>query len=203
MMGSNRFGRAIVNSLVIGTSGIKKRVKISLPDEYRIKEIHQFDERFNKFWERVSVKYDMAVVRDSSYLNHQYVRVGLAGLVYKTFVAEKRDEVMGYIVLGQPKKQKELGKVLDIVVDEIHHGVAEALIKQAEEYFSDLRIDLISYTSIRDAGLWRHFKKCGYFAHPIRAREPFCFIKDLGRLNEKGIKRNLHWYFQIGDLDFT
>src|SRR5262245_45426513 len=66
------------------------------PLEGEIRNVRQFDDRFNRLWESVKGKFAFAVRRDAAYLQWKYV--GPPHVRYLIGVLERGTEVAGYVV---------------------------------------------------------------------------------------------------------
>ena len=85
-----------------------------------IKELKDFDERFDRLWETVSNEYRVIVKRNSRYLNWRFIKN--PGAQYRILGYCNKEELLGYAVL------KDYGKDLQVVdlltVPETNIGLA-------------------------------------------------------------------------------
>ncbi len=170
-----------------------------------IKEIKNFDDRFDNFWARVKDDYPIMTTRDSTYLNWRYAAVPDRNYTILSLEDEKTTEVLGFIVLSETQKGYRMGQILDIITprDE-HKQITRILLGRAMHYFRKNKTALavcwmMSHSHIYSE-LTRHGfrtrKKSGidlifrstYVENPVI---PLDFILD---------KRN--WYICRGDADF-
>ena len=66
------------------------------PLEGEVRTVRQFDDRFNRLWERVKDKFAFAVKRDAAYLQWKYVSP--PHVRYSIGVLERGPEVAGYVI---------------------------------------------------------------------------------------------------------
>lgn len=62
----------------------------------KIQDIKQFDQRFDKLWERVSINYPILIVRDSLYLNWRYANYPFSGV--QSFSLVRENKLLGFAV---------------------------------------------------------------------------------------------------------
>jgi hypothetical protein len=92
----------------------------------QIEEIKQFDERFDRSWEKISKDYKAIQVRDSAFLNWRFFQC--PHLKYRAFAAVKNNEILGYIVLrDEIYKKKHIGHIVDIFFDVSKSNILKVL----------------------------------------------------------------------------
>ena len=102
-------------------------------DDVEINRIEYFDKRIDKFWENVSRDHNIIIQRDMRYLNW---RINDPTREYVIFLAEKNDDILGYIILTA-KKTENFGSIVDILVYPGHEKVILGLISRACEWFNE------------------------------------------------------------------
>ncbi len=111
------------------------------PKGVQIKEIHFFDERFNRLWEKASKTHKIISMRDTEYLNWRYLKDPCRRFVI--FAAERNKELLGYIILKPLEdKDRRTGILIDIF-DIQDKAVTTALILKAIEFFDKEGADKI------------------------------------------------------------
>ncbi len=121
----NKLNKKIKNKFISETSSLfvssvfsllmrKKMKKQSiLPQNLSIREITEFDSRFDGFWENNHKYYGITIDRNSRYLNWRFARNPC--LSYEVFILETSDyKILGYLILHA---KKNVGYIDDIVVD--------------------------------------------------------------------------------------
>jgi GNAT superfamily N-acetyltransferase len=194
--------------LKIGGVGLSFFVKIftrtGSPPEVSgltISRISSFDERFNDFWEKVSNDYEIAVVRDMTYLNWRYVEI--PNVNYTIFVAEKNGQVMGYSVLRCGQQLGLLfGNVFELVALWGHEPIAQALMLKAIEFFRDEKSDLILYRMIADKKMDRVVRKSGFLSLNFACKSiRFVARSNTPKISKAYLTNRAHWFVQTGDSD--
>jgi GNAT superfamily N-acetyltransferase len=162
-------------------------------DGMTISKVLSFDERINNFWDRVSSKYPIMVLRNKDYLNWRY---NVPGINYTVFLAEKNKEILGYLVLRCTKRQQvKAGIIFDILAQS--NDIARCLIFEAVEYCKREKTDL-TYTIMLREELREAFRDNGFMS--IKGQW-FCAYS-----HSKNIPKDLlmdpgNWFILIGDSD--
>ena len=111
-------------------------------DGLTINEVSYFDDRFDAFWERVSIDYSIIVVRDRRYLNWRYVDAPNAR--YTIYVAEREGEICGYVVLGDNRSRGLVcGYIYDVIASLGQEDIIQCLVSKAIEHFQSKKADVI------------------------------------------------------------
>jgi len=178
------------------------------PDDrgFRVREITEFDVRFNAFWDRAKRRYSVMVTRDAAYLNWRFLRIPMRK--YTVLAAESDAGVLGYLVWRRHELQGvEAGLIVDFFVDGSETGdrAGVALARKAVEMSEAARVALVGTLSLphtrervllRRAGLWE--LPAALLPRPIplivRAHR-----EDLADLTPLFELRN--WYVTMGDFD--
>jgi len=162
-----------------------------------ITQLLQFDDRFNDFWKLISNDYNISIVRDKRYLNWRYMNMPNAK--YTVYVAEKDNEVCGYIVLDYKcQRQLFLGRILDIIAPRDQQNVIQHLISKAVEHFEQEKVDAIT-TGIVAHRYYHSFLKVG-FIPSIRSKSRFIAYNASTYLSDDYLKDSNNWFIQLGDL---
>jgi GNAT superfamily N-acetyltransferase len=108
-----------------------------------VRWIDRFDERMDAFWEQVAPRYQITVVRDSTYLNWRYL--DNPGRRYRAVVAEDGDDILAYLML-RPVERLRLrgGMIVDLGARPGCEGMLGVLIGEAERYFETQNVDLVA-----------------------------------------------------------
>ena len=100
-----------------------------------VSEIAYFDERFNKFWQKVCGDYKVIVARTQKYLNWRFIE---SPFKYRIFAATKNSELSGYIALSiSTKGNFKKGLIVDLLAGPDDEATINALIKTALFYFKE------------------------------------------------------------------
>ena len=168
-----------------------------------ISKITSFDSRINDFWKKVSNAQKILTVRDKEYLNWRYCDVPDAD--YTIFLAEKNEEICGYIVLRAVKVPEVrgllLGCIFDILALPDQDDVIHCLISRAIEYFEKEKVDAIGCKMIVDKRFQKVFRKHGFISSRFIKYGHFCVYTSYQTLYEL-LKDRKNWFIQLGDSDF-
>ncbi len=113
------------------------------PKDILIKEVHFFDVRFDRLWEKASPKFEIAITRNQEYLNwicHKESKIRPV-----VFTAEKEGELLGYIIVERINASNRNRGVIVDLFDIQDKTVTQALIDKAVAYFKQERADKIEF----------------------------------------------------------
>ncbi len=132
-----------------------------------IQETPCFDGRFDFLWEEASKGYNVMVARDKVYLSWRYTEK--PGESYTTFIAEREEKLIGYIVVKcAPWFDLQIGFLVDIMTAPGELQVARDLISAAVDYFKTRQADLVGCLMLPGAPYCRQLKEMGFFKAPGR-----------------------------------
>jgi hypothetical protein len=95
-----------------------------------VSETRVFDDRFDRFWQRVRRDYPVMVVRDQRYLQWRFALRPDAQ--YRTLVATRGTEVLGYLVVRTVEQDgARMGYVVDFLVAERSTAIFSLLLAHA------------------------------------------------------------------------
>jgi hypothetical protein len=164
-----------------------------------IRRISSFDDRINDLWRKVSNDHDIMVVRSKEYLNWKFVEnPGYKSMIY---VAEKEEQICGYIILKctQPSKGFLVGRICDLFAPLSEAGVIHCLISKAIEYFRDEKVDLIYYEMIAEKTYQKVLRDCGFISSRRLDRNHFCIYGGHPGISSTYLEDPKHWFVQRGD----
>ncbi|MDH4135386.1 MAG: GNAT family N-acetyltransferase, partial [Anaerolineae bacterium] len=115
------------------------------PDpDLAVSEVISFDERFDRFWERVKQKYHTLLVRDAVFLQWRYKDVPLKSA--RCFVAtDSEGEIVAYIIFrGTDLEGIATGMILDLLIEPSERGrqAGNQLVALATRQFQHDRLAL-------------------------------------------------------------
>jgi len=188
-------GSLLFSSLnVFFKSGKSKHAK-----DLSIKSISKFDKRLNNLWEKVKNDYGITVVRSYEYLNWRFVENPCAKS--KIFIAEKGNEIAGYIVLGSYKSKKdqtEAGIISDFFFDKKEKTVLNALLNSAIEYFEGKQVAYIAVSMVKDSydnkSFLKIFKKKGFLFKSRKLTSPFIVKTNPEKADTEYVNDIKNWY---------
>ena len=126
--------------------------KLKTAKNISIKSTSKFDKRISKLWEKANSEYGITIVRNCEYLNWRFVEN--PNTKSKIFIAEKEDEILGYIVLGSytsKKNQIKVGFISDLFFCKKEKKILIGLLNNAIKYFEEQCVAYISILVVKDA----------------------------------------------------
>jgi hypothetical protein len=131
--------------------------------EYEVKEIEEFDDRINVFWDSIKDHYCFIVERTRDYLNWRYCDP--AGGNFVTRIVEDGDKILGYCVLriNKIKKKYPVGFIVDIISLPNRLDVIELLMKDALDYFDRNNVNAVKCWVLEGHPYEKIVKRQGFF----------------------------------------
>ena len=163
-----------------------------------IRSISRFDKRVDTLWEKANGDYGITIVRSCEYLNWRFVENPF--VISKIFIAEKKEKILGYIVLKTAilKNQYKVGIISDLLFDMKEKKVLNALLNNAIKYFKGEEVAHISLLIVKDGynnkSFINTFRKKGFLFKSRSSISPFIL-----KANEKKVDVNFvndikNWY---------
>jgi GNAT superfamily N-acetyltransferase len=167
------------------------------PLRAQIEPIRHFDERFTAFWDRVAPSFDLAVRRDSAYLNWKFID---PPHVRYSVVALKRDEeVGGYAVYRHLQEPRGRVTVLvDYLVDPSDEAGLETLLRWVDREARAADSDKIRLFSMHDR-FRKVMRRSGYFN--VKSTLQFTLKVNAVEVAPDFYERTGAWHFTLGDSD--
>ncbi len=178
--------------------------RTSFPEGSALEEVDRFDERFDRFWDRIKTDYPIMQVRDAAYLNWRYVDIPHVHTTTFALVKSAAREVMGFVVLSENRDDIPRGRVLDIVTPRGEDGrIASSLIARAVEHFRSRQIALVASWMFPHGHLRRTLASMGFRPKPDRGRD---VVFRNAELDSPAIPPEFalepsNWFLAIGDSD--
>ena len=178
-----------------------KTKKPSKVDDLTISKVTSFDGRIDDFWKKISNDHKIITLRDKEYLNWRYVNV--PDVDYTIYIAEKNEQIYGYIVLRCVEIQGLiLGCIFDIISLLDQDDVIHCLISKAIEYFEMEKVDVIYCKKIAKKKVRKIFRKNGFISSRFIKGGQFCVYTSHPKISETYLKNKKNWFIQLGDSDF-
>lgn len=174
------------------------RIKF-LPEGITINEIHFFDERFDRLWDKASKNHKIIATRDAEYLNWRYTKE--PGQQYVIFAAQKNNEILGYIILKPlGDNDKKTGILIDLfgIQDKV---VTKALALRAVQYFISEGADKLE-CYLSDKYYEGLLKSVGFIKKPDRPKAANVLIaKSYSPTTKNDVFGNpRHWFITTTDM---
>ena len=166
----------------------------------KISKITSFDDGIDDFWNTISNDYEIITVRNKEYLNWRYVDV--PDVDYTIYLAEKGEEIYGYIVLRCVEQgETTFGYIFDLVACLNCDGVIHSLISKAIEYFENEKVDLIVALMIQNKELNKILRKNGFIISRFIKNGHFCAYRSHPKMSKIYLKNEKNWFIHVGDSD--
>ncbi|MEW6608779.1 MAG: GNAT family N-acetyltransferase [bacterium] len=156
-------------------------------------QISSFNSRIDDFWNRISKNFNAISIRDMKYLNWRFVRC--PDVQYTIFLAERKKEISGYIVL---RVYQNTGYIVDFLAEK--EGF-ESLIWQATKYFKEQKVNSICCLEPKDAFYLKPLKKCGFFVRNDSTVYRFIGRSIIPDVPMEFLREPKNWFLTLGDSD--
>jgi len=166
-----------------------------------VREISNFDEKFNYFWDDVKQLFPICVERDMEYLNWRYRRPEEK---YRILRLEHEACVMGYAVLKEEDRfGLRTGYIMDLIsVPDIKF--VRLLISEVINAFSRARVDLISILMSKSTPYYSSLRRYGFMPIPSRFHpQEIHFGARINTIQDRAedIRNGRNWFISWGDTD--
>ncbi len=170
-------------------------------DDFHIGKITHFDERIEIFWREIKNYYNFIIERGRDYLNWRYM--DSRGGDYLVKIVEVDEKILGYMVLRINRRQADypVGYLVDLLTLPDKLDVADALVKDAANFFDGNNINMVMCLSVKNHPYQAILKRHGFIVRreriPLFYRE-YAEIEELRKLETSPPSRV---HFAFGDLD--
>jgi hypothetical protein len=171
----------------------------------RLREESEFDESFDRFWDKVADKYDTVAVRDRAFLTWRFT--GLGFRTYRILTARAGDDLSGYLIFRYAEfAGVRSGLICDLLVEPGARGQAAGLllVREATRQFANARIVLGGSLMLEHTEEYRILRRAGYVDCPPRlAPQRFQLIaKPTGPgITHEYLSDPTHWFLTMADHD--
>lgn len=195
------FAAKTLSQMILAALKIRARLysknRVLKQADFTIRTVTSFDERINGFWESVSRRFDIIVVRNKDYLNWRYFKS--PGAKHMVPVAEGRGEILGYSVLRcKIEGKSESGYIVDILA--LSENVAASLVGNAIEYFEKEKVDTVECWMMESNSYYAVLRS--YNFNPVGLTW-FMARVNTSRFAETYVRNHTSWYVTIGDSDYV
>jgi len=188
---------SFVSRLINYNYARKRKHKIPQED-LEIKRISRFDERVDYLWNRALNNHGMMTVRNSKYLNWRYF--DKPNSTYEIFVAEKNDQIEGYLVTNKLQNESNnVGWIIDVLCTS--KNVFLNLVHYAINHLQKYSVDSIKCLMNKNKSEYKWIQELGFTSYP-RPKQ-----RMIARINSREVSNLIHnysedWYVTYGDCDF-
>ncbi len=166
----------------------------------QIVDINQFDERFDRLWEKASKGYGAIQQRDSIFLNWRFFKCPY--LTYQVLAAVKGDEILGYIIIrvGDSNKIKE-GHVVDLFTERTDRLVLKTLMRAGIQVLNNNGCEVIKMTISSQERILNDFLLQCYFSPSVNNKRTGILINNMDKSLNPIIKEPGKWFLTKADSD--
>ena len=186
----NRLISAVTHPLV-------QIVARSRPLRAECEPIRRFDHAFTTLWERLAPKFDLAVRRDSAYLNWRYIEP--PHVRYSVVALKRQGEIHGYAVYRH--RHEPLGRVtmlVDFLVDPEDVSGLKTLLRWVDREARVADSDKIRAFALH-AGFRKLLRQSGYFV--VKSTMEFVAKINAREMPASFYKNTDTWHVTLGDSD--
>jgi GNAT superfamily N-acetyltransferase len=167
---------------------------------WKVSDLDQFDDRFERFWSKISKEYNYILVRDSGFLKWRYG--DQRGGTYNVKIVESGSELLGYVVLrvNQHKVNYPIGYIMDLLAFQDNLSVAVSLLNEAMKFFMERKVNEVQYFLPKGHPYERCAKKVGFIT---TNKKPFImfFCYEQYREVKEIFNKVSKVYLSFGDFD--
>lgn len=177
-------------------------------DKFSVYEVTQFDERIEELWDRLSVRYPIAVIRDQAYLNWRYCEN--KDETYKKFLILRDSKILGYAILAINERWGcRVGVLADWLLDPAESTAGLFLWNHCETYLRSQDVSAVGgFFSLMQENI--HFlKKTGFLSlNPRQTSGKFDLMllpdvlrRELSAKDFQHMTEPKNWFLTLGDTD--
>ena len=163
-----------------------------------IKEINEFDERYDDFWKNISRHFKIAHIRDHRYLNWRYKQHPL--FRYTAYAVQEENNILGYVVLKDDPGKIHRGLVMEFLAFQDRQDVQNLLLVKTVDHFSKLGADHITCWMFPHAPYYKAFRRHLFFPHSGNLIVLTTSYNEQ-KVSKEYLKDPLNWYVSYGDDD--
>ena len=156
-LGIDKFGSLLINAAVSVQDAF---LGLTQDKRITIQEQHSFDDRFDRFREKVQLQYPIIIRRDSQFLKWKYLEQ--PDMRYRIFTAARDGEFRGYIILRCAfPPESNAGIIADILTDPRDKAGLRMLLFHAVRFFKSQNMKYI-YCASSIPAYQRAFQSVGF-----------------------------------------
>jgi hypothetical protein len=185
-------GGSIINLLFFHASRVAKVEGLS------ITKVLHFDNRINQFWDKISGRIGIALVRNDKYLNWRYASV--PGVKYDIYLAEKDEAICGYLVVSSRRREyKDEWMIYDFLAES--KDIAQNLLLVVTDDCRKNGGGCISWHGITGKAYYDIFRKLGFMPRPEQKESKFVVYSGDPEMTTEYLGDPENWLIQMGDTD--
>ncbi len=190
----------IVPKVLASLSGKSTNLSASAGKNIVAKRIHQFDARFDEFWDKNRMVFPITTIRDRQYLEWRYLEN--PGFSYTILAAEQQDKLTGFAVLRCEKKNGiDRGMIVDFLVDPEYEASADLILEESMKFFRSQKVAMVTaWISSEQSPSCRFLAARGFSADPVEG--VMILIKSFTQdLEDAFLRDPENWYLTMGDCE--
>ena len=167
------------------------------PLEGEVRVIRQFDERFNRLWDRVRSKFALAVRRDAAYLNWKYIQA--PHVRYSIAILERDGDAAGYVVYRHRQEPRDRVTLLvDFLTDPADTTGFLTLLRWVDREARAADSDKIRTFAMHE-GFRKLLRKSGYYTR----KSSMELVAKVNAIEVPGgfYEARDRWHVTLGDSD--
>ncbi len=171
-------------------------------EKLQVTTVNKFDERINRFWNKVSDHYNFIIQKNITYLNWRYCD-HRAGNFHIKQIEGNDNEILGYCVLSinQTQNNYKIGYIIDLLSLPERLDVADALIKDVVGFFDRKRINIVNSLVVKNHPYEVILERHGFLNSRFELK---LFSRQLNQQEILGIVKTSppsKIHFSYGDID--
>lgn len=129
--------------------------------DLKIVKVTKFDDRITTFWNQIKDEYDFIVEHTLTYLNWRFCDI--RGGRYDTYQAEENGNILGFIVLGINRLNKDPeGYIMELQTLPKSPDIARKLLQTAADHFKKEKVNVIYANVVKEHPLEQLFYEEGF-----------------------------------------
>lgn len=177
------------------------RKKIYLHTNSKIKPVEFFDEKYDALWQSFSSDINIAIIRDSKYLNWRYINKPNED--YKIAALYEGNLLRGFVVYCFKQKHGgKIGYIMELITDLSSSQLAKSLLNYANNDLIGSGCEVVLAWCFDFSPNSVAFKKSGYFPLPSKLRPiELHFGYSNFSCNDSVMAKRENWYLSYSDSD--
>lgn len=163
--------------------------------------VETFDDRFDRFWERVAPTFSHLSVRDAAFLNWRYRDIPCRS--YTSFAALRGGELVGWVVTRWIRAGGlDKARIVDMLASREDADTWRYLIHGVVAHYRAAGADLVHGLGSTVAPVMDAYRACGFRTNPEHARTAqYIAYTSSDAVDKDAFYRGDNWYVTLGDAD--
>ena len=177
------------------------RKKVDLNSNFEIKPVNLFDDEYNALWQVFSSDINIAVSRDSKYLNWRYINKPNED--YKIVALYENNRLRGFVVYCLKQKHGgKVGYIMELITDLDSSQHARILLDHANNDLIASKCEVVLAWCFDFSPNAEVFKRIGFFSLPSKLRSiELHFGYSNFNCKDSVLAERENWYLSYSDSD--